>query len=135
MKVSETQIEHGGSSPTLVAKTEKQQSKFLQPLGPKTSNRIFHYYLFLITVSLTIHTSPTLRSRESPDAVGLSLGVYHMSGFLPSLRILACRTMGLTCFASIDVKTSSWLIPFSDDIMSAASKPCHQLVKHVSMLP
>jgi hypothetical protein len=41
--------------------------------------------------------------------------------------------MGLNCFSRIDARTSSWLSPFSEDVMSAASKPCQQLVKHVSM--
>jgi hypothetical protein len=43
--------------------------------------------------------------------------------------------MGLNCFSRIDARTSSWLSPFSDDVMSASSKACQHLVKHVSMLP
>ena len=102
----------------------------------KTKLFMFYYYWFSRRLSsLTINTPPTLSSRESPDAVGLSLGVCQISGFLPSLRRLACRTMGLNCFSRIDDRTSSWLSPFSDDVMSAASKPCQPLVKHVSMLP
>ena len=105
-------------------------------VGPKDkqSGRIFYYYLFSIRVSLVGNThASNAQLKGAPDEVGLSFGVCQISGFLPSLRRLACRTMGLNCFSRIDARTSSWLSHFSDDVMSTASKACQQLVKHDSM--
>ncbi len=111
---------------------------FLGPstVGPKDeqNGQVFYYYLFSIRVSLADNTHASkAQLKGAPHAVALSLGVCHMSGFLPLLRRLACRTMGLNCFSRIDARTSSWLSPFSDDVMSTVSKACQQLVKHVSM--
>ena len=118
------------------------RTREFQPNGCRENRKVKQFFPCFTTicsqeelVSLTIHAPPKLSSRELPDTVGLSLGVYQISGFLPSLKRLACRTMGLNCFSRIDARTSSWLSPFSDDAMSAGSKPCQQLVNHVSMLP